>query len=116
MSPIALTEYKIKKKEAKAEVARAKNATMDELYKKLNNSHAEKYVFRLARARHRASLDLSGVRAVKCEDGKVVRDPVEVRQTWRKYFLPILNEEFPREKGLSYHRQLDRCNHGPQRK
>ncbi|EYB88495.1 hypothetical protein Y032_0246g43 [Ancylostoma ceylanicum] len=58
MSPQALAEYKQKKKEAKREVARAKSAAMDELYEKLDSSQADKHVFRLARARHKASLDL----------------------------------------------------------
>ncbi|EYB86036.1 hypothetical protein Y032_0286g1389 [Ancylostoma ceylanicum] len=58
----ALAEYKRKKKETKAEVAKAKNAAMDELYEKLDSSQGEKHVFRLAKARHWASLDLSEVR------------------------------------------------------
>ncbi|EYC38363.1 hypothetical protein Y032_0722g1834 [Ancylostoma ceylanicum] len=66
----ALAEYKRKKKETKAEVAKAKNAAMDEFYEKLDGSQGEKPVFRLAKARHKASLDLSEVKAVKDEDGK----------------------------------------------
>ncbi|EYB93784.1 hypothetical protein Y032_0179g755 [Ancylostoma ceylanicum] len=97
----ALAEYKRKKKETKAEVAKAKNATMDELYEKLDSTQGEKHVFRLAKARHKASLDLSEVRAVKDEDGKVLRDPVAVKQRWRTYFPHLLNEEFPRKERVS---------------
>ncbi|EYC03722.1 hypothetical protein Y032_0092g2587 [Ancylostoma ceylanicum] len=52
----ALNDYKSKKKAAKAAAAKAKNAALDELYKKLDTSQAEKFVFRLAKARHRNSL------------------------------------------------------------
>ncbi|EYC43100.1 hypothetical protein Y032_0503g2638 [Ancylostoma ceylanicum] len=93
----SLAEYKLRKKEAKAAVARAKNAVMDELYDKLESSQAEKHVFRLAKARHRASLDVTEVRAVKNEDGEVLRDPVAVKERWRVYFEHLLNEEFPRK-------------------
>ncbi|EYB90344.1 hypothetical protein Y032_0221g2564 [Ancylostoma ceylanicum] len=97
----ALAEYKRKKKERKAKVAKAKNAAMDELYEKLDGSQGEKHVFRLAKARHKASLDLSEVRAMKDEDGKVLRDPVAVKQRWRTYFSHLLNEEFPRKERVS---------------
>ncbi|EYB83113.1 hypothetical protein Y032_0342g3027 [Ancylostoma ceylanicum] len=74
---------------------------MDELYEKLDSTQGEKHVFRLAKARHKASLDLSEVRAVKDEDGKVLRDPVAVKQRWRTYFSHLLNEEFPRKERVS---------------
>ncbi|EYC20769.1 hypothetical protein Y032_0021g411 [Ancylostoma ceylanicum] len=93
-----LAEYKSKKKEAKAAVARAKNAAMDELYDKLESSQAEKHVFRLAKARRRASLDVTEVRAVKNEDGEVLRDAVAVKERRRAYFEHLLNEEFLRKE------------------
>ncbi|EYC46334.1 hypothetical protein Y032_0401g787 [Ancylostoma ceylanicum] len=96
----ALSEYKLRKREAKAAVARAKNAAMDDLYDKLESSQAEKYVYRLAKARHRASLDVTEVRAVKSEEGDVLRDPMAVKERWRAYFAHLLNEEFPRKKNF----------------
>ncbi|EYC28016.1 hypothetical protein Y032_0008g29 [Ancylostoma ceylanicum] len=98
MSPETLSEYKQKKKEAKREVARAKSAAMDELYKKLDSPQIDKHVFLFARSRYKASLDLSEVKAVKDEEGNVLRDPVAVKQRWRTYFLQLLNEEFPRKE------------------
>ncbi|EYC10573.1 hypothetical protein Y032_0054g2440 [Ancylostoma ceylanicum] len=55
----SLNDYRSKKKAAKAAVAQAKNAALDELYKKMDSSQAEKFVFRLAKARHRNSLDVT---------------------------------------------------------
>ncbi|EYC10484.1 hypothetical protein Y032_0055g2580 [Ancylostoma ceylanicum] len=92
-----LAEYKLRKKVAKAAVARAKNGIMDELYDKLESSQAEKHVCRLAKTRHRASLDVAEVRAVKNEDGEVLRDPVAVKERWRVYFEHLLNKESPRK-------------------
>ncbi|EYC15084.1 hypothetical protein Y032_0038g3624 [Ancylostoma ceylanicum] len=88
----------LKKKEAKVAVALAKNAAMDELYDKLESAQAEKHVFRLAKARRRASLDVTEGRAVKNEDGEVLRDAVAVKDQWRAYFEHLLNKEFPREE------------------
>ncbi|EYB99912.1 hypothetical protein Y032_0119g837 [Ancylostoma ceylanicum] len=31
------------------------------------------------------------------EDGKVLRDPVAVKERWRAYFEHLLNEDFPRK-------------------
>ncbi|EYB81397.1 hypothetical protein Y032_0384g394 [Ancylostoma ceylanicum] len=73
---------------------------MDDLYEKLESSQAEKYVYRLAKARHRASLDVTEVRAVKSEEGDVLRDPRAVKERWRAYFAHLLNEEFPRKKNF----------------
>ncbi|EYC07842.1 hypothetical protein Y032_0068g161 [Ancylostoma ceylanicum] len=92
-----LAQYKSNKK-AKAAVARAKNAAMDELYDKLESSQTEKHVFRLAKAHRRASLDVTEVRAVKNGDGEVLRDAMAVKKRWRAYFEHLLNEEFPRKE------------------
>ncbi|EYC05888.1 hypothetical protein Y032_0079g1241 [Ancylostoma ceylanicum] len=97
----ALAEYKRKKKETKAEVVKAKNAAMDEVHEKLDSSQGEKHVFRLAKARHKAFLDSSEVRAVKDEGGKVLRDPLTVKQRCRMYFSHLSNEEFPRKERVS---------------
>ncbi|EYC40920.1 hypothetical protein Y032_0589g366 [Ancylostoma ceylanicum] len=85
---------------AEAAVARAKNAAMDDLYDKLESSQAEKNVYRLAKARHRASLDVTEVRAVKSEEDDVWRDPLAVKERWRAYFAHLLNEEFSRKKNF----------------
>ncbi|EYC11315.1 hypothetical protein Y032_0051g2137 [Ancylostoma ceylanicum] len=85
-------------REAKAAVARAKKAAMDNLYDKLESSQGGKDVSRLAKARHRASLDATEVRAVKSEEGDVLRDLMAVKE--RAYFAHLLNEEFPRKKNF----------------
>ncbi|WKY12572.1 hypothetical protein Q1695_003843 [Nippostrongylus brasiliensis] len=92
-----LTIYKKYKRLAKAAVAKAKNAEMDGLYEKLEEPQAEKFAFRLAKARHRASLDVRVVKTMKNDEGCSLRRPADVKSRWEEYFKGLLNEEFPRE-------------------
>ncbi|VDP03124.1 unnamed protein product [Heligmosomoides polygyrus] len=93
-----LTAYRELMRLAKTAVAKAKNAEMDALYWKLDGPEGEKFAIRLAKARHRASLDIQVVNTVKSAGGRVLRKPVEVRERWEEYFRELLNEEFPRRK------------------
>ncbi|EYC32477.1 hypothetical protein Y032_0003g1601 [Ancylostoma ceylanicum] len=97
----ASNDYKSKMKAAKAAVAKAENAALDELYKKLDTSQAEKFVFRLAKARHKNSLDVTEVRTVKSGNGIVLKDPAEVKERWKQYFSHLLNQESPRKERIS---------------
>ncbi|VDP09328.1 unnamed protein product [Heligmosomoides polygyrus] len=83
---------------AKTAVTKAKNAEMDALYEKLDGPEGEKFAIRLAKARHRAFLDIRVVKTVKSADGRVLRKPVEVRERWKEYVKKLLNEEFPRRE------------------
>ncbi|VDO85614.1 unnamed protein product [Heligmosomoides polygyrus] len=69
---------------------------MNALHEKLDGKEGEKFAIRLAKARHRASLDIRVVKTVKSADGRVLRKPVEVREGWEEYFKELLNKEFPR--------------------
>ena len=80
---------------AKAAVAKAKNTEMDALYEKLEGREGDKFVFRLAKARHRAAQDIRVVKTVKSINGDTLRKPAEVRKRWEEYFEELLNEEFP---------------------
>ncbi|VDO18875.1 unnamed protein product [Heligmosomoides polygyrus] len=63
-APEHLTACRKLKRLAKTVVAKVKNAEMDALYEKLDGPEGEKIAIRLAKARHRASLD---IRVVKTE-------------------------------------------------
>ncbi|XGW13282.1 hypothetical protein V3C99_013707 [Haemonchus contortus] len=92
-----LAAYKTSKRLAKAAVAKAKNMEMDALYEKLDSREGEKFVFRLAKARHRATQDIGVVKSVRNSEGAILRKPGEVRRRWKEYFDKFLNEEFARE-------------------
>ncbi|VDL84113.1 unnamed protein product [Nippostrongylus brasiliensis] len=92
-----LTIYKKYKRFIKAAAAKAKNAEMDGLYEKLEEPHAEKFALRLAKARHRAGLDVRVVKTVKNAKGCLLRTPTYVKSRWEEYFKGLLNEEFAGE-------------------
>ena len=50
-------------------------------------------VFKLARARERRTRDLSGVRFIKDEDGRVIVEDAKVQERWRGYFCKFFNGE-----------------------
>ncbi|VDO74720.1 unnamed protein product [Heligmosomoides polygyrus] len=77
-APEHLTAYGKLKRLATA-VAKAKNAEMDAVYEKLDGPEGAKFAIRLAKAHHRASLDIRRptkirvVKTVKSADGRVLR-------------------------------------------
>ncbi|VDO64954.1 unnamed protein product [Heligmosomoides polygyrus] len=60
-APEHLTAYRKLKRLAKT-AAKAKNVEMDALYEKLDGPEGEKFAIRLAKARHRVSLDIRVVK------------------------------------------------------
>ena len=86
-------QYKTAKKEAKKAVAVAKNNAYERLYHRLNAKGGENEVFKLARARERRSRDLSGVRCIKDEDGRVLVEDAKVQERWQGYFCKLFNGE-----------------------
>ncbi|XGW34176.1 hypothetical protein V3C99_018193 [Haemonchus contortus] len=91
-----LAAYKTSKRLAKAAVAKANKMEMDALYGKLDSREGEKFVFRLAKARNRATQDIGVVKSVRNSEGAILRKPGEVRRRWKEYFDRLLNEEFAR--------------------
>jgi len=86
-------QYRIAKKEAKKVVAIAKNNAYERLYQRLNSKEGENKVFKLARARERQTRDLSCVRCIKDEDGKVLVEDTKVQERWQSYFYKLFNGE-----------------------
>jgi len=85
--------YKVVKKVAKKAIVVAKNMAYDRLYQKLGTKEGEKEVFKLAKARERKIRDLSVVRCIKDENGKVLSEDAEIKVRWKKYFSKLLNDE-----------------------
>jgi len=86
-------QYKAAKKEAKKAVAVAKNNAYERLYQRLHAKGGENEVFKLARARERQTRDLSSVRCIKDEDGRVLVEDAEVQDRWQSYFCELFNGE-----------------------
>ncbi|XGW05889.1 hypothetical protein V3C99_016337 [Haemonchus contortus] len=96
-APEDLSAYRTSMRLAKAAVAKAKNTEMNALYEKLDSREGEKFVFRLAKARHRAIQDIGVVKSVRNSEGAILRKPGEVRRRWKEYFDGLFNEEFVRQ-------------------
>ena len=90
--------YKEMRREAKKEVAKAKNNAYDELYQELDSKEGERTLYRLARKRHQAGKDVQQVRMMKDKDGKVMTDEETVLRIWKEYYKGLMNEENERER------------------
>ena len=85
--------YRIARREAKRAVAVAKSNAYDKLYMRLDSREGEKEVFKLARARERQTRDLSSVRCIKDEDGRVLTEDTKLRERSQSYCYRIFNWE-----------------------
>nr|CDJ91569.1 RNA-directed DNA polymerase (reverse transcriptase) domain containing protein [Haemonchus contortus] len=70
---------------------------MDALCEKLDSQEGEKFVFHLAKARHRATQDIGVAKSVRNREGAILRKHGEDRRRWREYLDRLLNEVFARE-------------------
>ena len=84
-------QYKDAKKEAKRAVAVVKNNVYERLFHRLNAKGGENEVFKLTRARERRSRDLSGIRCIKDEEGRVLVEDAKVQERWQGYFCKLFN-------------------------
>ena len=86
------------RREAKKEVAKAKNTAYDEFYEELDSKEGERTLYRLARQRHQAGKDVQQVRMMKDKYGKVMTDEESVLRIWKEYYKGLMNEENERER------------------
>lgn len=87
--------YKDAKKDARRTVAAARADHHLDLYKQLNTAEGEKTIYRLARARTKAALDIEHYKCVKNKDGRQLQTAKEIRRRWQQHFDEISNIEFP---------------------
>jgi len=85
--------HRIAKREAKNAMAVAKNYVYERLYQRLESKEGEKEVFKLARSEKRRTTDLSSVRCIKYEDGRVLIEHTKLQEGWRSYFYNFFNGE-----------------------
>jgi len=74
-------------------VAVAKNNAYERLYQRLISKKGEKEVFKLTRARDRHTRDLSSVRCIKDEDGKVLIEDTKIQEKLQSYFYKLFDGE-----------------------
>ncbi|XGW10232.1 hypothetical protein V3C99_012037 [Haemonchus contortus] len=86
--------YQIAKKEAKKVVASVKAAHFAELNEKLESRDGERYVYRLAKTRHRQTEDIERFFGINDENGHLLTDRKQTLKRWREYFENISTVEF----------------------
>ncbi|KAF8359886.1 hypothetical protein PRIPAC_94881 [Pristionchus pacificus] len=92
-SEVTRAQYVAAKREAKRTVSIAKAAASQKLYESLDTAEGEKNIYRIARSRAAAAVQVSKMRLVKNDDGRVLRDDNEIRERWRESFAKISNED-----------------------
>ena len=80
-------------KAAKKAVATTNALAMNELYEDLETPEGERKIFRIAKARYKATKDFSHMKQIKNEYGVVLRDLDMIIGRWKGYFDKLLNEE-----------------------
>ena len=88
--------YRQANKAAKKALATNKVLAMNELYEESETPEGERKIFRIAKARDKASKDFSHMKQIKNEHGVVLRDLGMIIGRWKGYFDKLLNEENPR--------------------
>ena len=79
---------------AKTAVAAAKAAHSDDISKKLETRDGERYLYGLAKSRHRQTEDIEKFFGISDENGQLLMDRGRVLQRWREYFEGISTVEF----------------------
>ena len=88
--------YRQANKAAKKAVETNKALAMNELYEELETPEGERKIFRIAKARDKASKDFSHIKQIKNEHGVILSDLDMIIRRWKGYFDKLLNEENPR--------------------
>ncbi|KAK3895133.1 hypothetical protein Pcinc_001148 [Petrolisthes cinctipes] len=85
--------YKQCNKDAKTAVAIAKAEAYDQLYNELETKEGQGKIFRLAKQRNKSTRDITHIRQMKDENGKVIRKESDIVERWKQYFEHLLNKE-----------------------
>ena len=90
----AVYEYNVAKRDAKKVISRAKEAERKKWGEDLDKEDEKGRVFKVVKRLVKKNADVVGSGCIKDEAGKIVVEEEELKETWRKYFERLLNEEF----------------------
>ncbi|VDP03021.1 unnamed protein product [Heligmosomoides polygyrus] len=96
-----LRKYQEAKKAAKKAVAFAKATHYKDVNEKLESRHGVRYLYRLAKFRHRQTEDIEKFFGINDENGRLLMDREKALKRWRNYFEEISTAEFPHPALLS---------------
>ena len=79
--------------QAKRAVAQAMAGGYQKMYEEMETKEGQKKMHRLARARNKATKDITNVKQIKDTDGRVLSKTEDIQKRWKGYFERLLNEE-----------------------
>ncbi|CAG9568035.1 unnamed protein product [Danaus chrysippus] len=94
-SPEDRLEYIAAKRASKRAVARARSDRLSPLYDTLETAEGQKLIYKLARARDKATQDIAKCLCVKDSQGTLLCNHASVKERWRCYFKELLNTQHP---------------------
>ncbi|XP_047029963.1 uncharacterized protein LOC124637497 [Helicoverpa zea] len=81
------------KRKAKKAVAVARAKAQERLYNSLDSPRGQKELYRITKERERRSRDITHIKCMKDESGKVLCKDEEIKEIWKVYFEKLMNEE-----------------------
>jgi len=87
-------KYKIARKEAKKAVNEARTQAFEGLYQSLGTKEGDKSIYKLAKGRERKTRDLDQVKCIKDEEGRVLVQERDIKDSRKKYFHNLFNEGY----------------------
>ncbi|KAI5631391.1 pao retrotransposon peptidase domain-containing protein [Phthorimaea operculella] len=90
--------YKSMKAVAKSAVAQARASSRRSFYEKLDSAPNENAIFKIAKQRHKATLDIKFNKYIKDDHGQLLTSNDAINKRWKVYYDQLLNEEFPSEE------------------
>ena len=84
--------YKVKKREAKRQVAQARRIVLEEWSQNLNTAEGKNRMFKIAQSMRKDRKDVKGAKYIKDENGEIKIKEEEIMSRWKQYFEKLLNE------------------------
>ena len=66
------------------------------MYDNLETPEGQRNIHRIAKARNRATKDLTHIKQIKDKNGRILTREDDINIRWKEYFENLLNEENPR--------------------
>ncbi|XP_047111795.1 uncharacterized protein LOC124788568 [Schistocerca piceifrons] len=79
-------------------MAKAKAESVRETYEQLQKNQDMRQLVQIGKSRDKASKDLTAIKQMKDETGRILHDHGKIIQRWLNYFEKLLNEEKVRVK------------------
>ncbi|XP_070001397.1 uncharacterized protein [Penaeus vannamei] len=85
--------YRVAKRLAKREVAKAKKEAYKDWYDQLKTKEGDKTIYRIAKARSNDRRDVGTTVLIKDKNRNILMKDEEIKQRWKDYFTDLLNNE-----------------------